>query len=360
MICLVVLLITGCEKPQTEAEEIIRPVRYQEVRETTGRQLRVYTGTSRDTAATRMSFRVAGRVSELHIKVGDRTEAGQVIARLDPTDLELRVQEVRAALEQAQANQRNAQSVLTRVRGLYENNNASRNEMDSARANAEAADAQVKTIANQLRLVRRQLSYAELRAPAACDVADLDVEVNENVAAGQPIALLGCGGDTEVKVQVPGSVISEIRSGDPATVRFAEIEDVLFPGTVAEVGVAATEVGTTFPVTVRIDEEPVPLRSGLSGEVNFMVGSTDGKGRILLPLSAVGGDMQGRFVFVLKNPDQKVTTLDRRAVEVGELTARGVEILSGVEPGEKVVTAGVSQVRDGQKVRVLERLEQAS
>ncbi len=351
------LLLVGCEKEQEVAEEIIRPVRYLEVQPTTGRDERIYAGTSRDTAATRMSFRVAGRVSYLGIKLGDRTTDNQVIARLDAADLQLRVQEARAALDQAKANQRNAASVLARVRGLYENNNASRNELDGARANAEAADAAVASIANQLQLVQRQLGYTVLRAPAVCDVATMDVEVNENVAAGQPIALLGCGGETEVKVQVPGSVISAIRQGDKVEVRFAEIDGHVFPATVTEVGVAATEVGTTFPVTVKIDEEPIPLRSGLSGEVKFKVGSTDGAGRMILPLAAVGGDLRGRFVFVLKHADKKVTPVVRQPVEVGTLTGTGIEVLKGLEAGQKVVTAGVSQLRDGQKVSVLKKLE---
>lgn len=354
------LSLQGCEQEQAVQEEIIRPVRYVTVQSTTDREQRVYTGTSRDTAATRMSFRVAGRVSELNIRLGDRTRENQVIARLDAADLRLRVQEARAALDQARANQRNASSVLSRVRGLYENNNASRNELDSARANAEAADAAVASIANQLRLAERQLGYTELHAPAACDVAKVDIEVNENVAAGQPIALLGCGGETEVKVQVPGSVSYGIRQGDKVEVRFAEIDNVVYPATVTEVGVAATEVGTTFPVTVKIDEEPVPLRSGLSGEVTFRVGSGDGRGRIILPLSAVGGHLDGRFVFVLKDPSQDITTVERRLVQVGDLTGQGLHILDGLKVGEQVVTAGVSQLRDGQRVRMLKRLEEGA
>ncbi len=351
------LLLAGCEQQEVVHEEVIRPVRFTTVEATTGREQRVYTGTSRDTAATRMSFRVAGRVSELNIRIGDRTRNNQVIARLDAADLQLRVQEARAARDQAKANQRNASSVLARVRGMYENNNAARNELDAARANAEAADAAVASIANQLQLAQRQLGYSVLTAPAECDVATLDIEVNENVAAGQPIALLGCGGETEVKVQVPGSVSYGIRQGDKVEVRFAEIENVVYPATVTEVGVAATEVGTTFPVTVKIDEEPVPLRSGLSGEVTFRIGSGDEAGRIILPLAAVGGHVDGRFVYVLKDPQQRITTVERRLVKVGDLTGHGVHILEGLEPGEKVVTAGVSQLRDGQRVRMLQHLE---
>ncbi len=353
-----VLLLPGCEQQQPVLEEIIRPVRYTTVQPTTAREMRVYTGTSRDTAATRMSFRVAGRIAELNIRIGDRTEKDQVIARLDAADLRLRVQEARAALDQAKANQRNASSVLARVRGLYENNNASRNELDGARANAEAADAAVASILNQLRLAERQLGYAVLHAPARCDVARVDIEVNENVAAGQPVALLGCGGETEVRVQVPGSVSYGIRQGDKVEVRFAEIDNVVYPATVTEVGVAATEVGTTFPVTVKIDEEPIALRSGLSGEVTFRIGSRDDDSRIILPLSAVGGHVDGHFVYVLKDPDQPVTTVERRMVKVGDLTGQGMHILEGIAPGEKVVTAGVSQLRDGERVRVLDRLEE--
>ncbi len=360
VVLLGVLLAAGCEQQQPPQEEIVRPVRYMKVQPTGEKQRRVFPGSSRDSAATRISFRVSGRIAQLNMKVGDRVKAGQVIARLDDQDFRLQVSQAAASLEQARASQRNAASVLERVRGLYENNNASRNELDAARANAEAADASVQTILNQLRLARRQLGYAELSAPADCDVATVDVEVNENVAAGQPLGLLGCGGQTEVKVVVPGSTISLIRQGDSVKVRFPAIENVVFPGTVTEVGVAATEIGTTFPVIVRINEEPVPLRSGLAGEVEFSLGTSDGRERILVPLSAVGGDLNGRFVYVVQPGAERRGTVARRVVEVGELSDAGMEITGGLEAGDLVVTAGVSQLKDGQPVRLLENLESGS
>lgn len=350
-----VFLLTGCEKESIEYEELIRPVRYMEMQSTLSSQARVFSGISRDTAATKISFRVNGRVDEINMKVGDIVQKGQEIIKLDQADFRLRVSEAQAGLDQAKASARNADAVLKRVRGLYENNNASRNELDAARAQAEAAKALVASIQNQLGLARRQLSYTVMKAPAECDVAIIDVEVNENVQAGQPIGLLGCGGETEVKVVVPGSVIARIREGDSAKVTFSAIENVVYPAVVTEVGVAATEVGTTFPVIVKITEQPFPVHSGLAGEVEFKLGNLGAsEERLLVPLAAVGEDLGGRFVFALESAESGQYIVRRKAVETGEMIDGSIALVSGVEPGEKVVTAGVSQLKDGQKVRLYE------
>jgi multidrug efflux pump subunit AcrA (membrane-fusion protein) len=122
--------------------------------------------------------------------------------------------------------------------------------------------------------------------------------------------------------------------------------------TVTEVGVAATGSGTTFPVTVRLDGADAAVRAGMAAEVGFRFGSGDAPGRVRLPAHCVGEDAAGRFVWVLDPAAEGRAVARRRGVSVGELTTEGLTILEGLEDGDRVVTAGVSQVRDGETVRV--------
>jgi RND family efflux transporter MFP subunit len=277
----------------------------------------------------------------------------QVLARLDPTDYELMVQEALAGLAQAEAAARNAEADYERVRGLYENNNASRRELDGARANSESSQALVQAAEKRLEQARRQLSYCTLRAPVDGTVASSDAEVNENVRAGDKLFLLTAGAETEVEVALPESVISEVALGQPVEVTFDALPGRGFEGVVTEAGATSVGTATTFPVTARLVGSDPSIRSGMAAEVGFRFGS-GGSGRMLVPAVAVGEDREGRFVFVLDRSGEGQGVVRRQAVSVGELTGGGLEVTSGLADGELIVTAGVRRLVDGEEVLVQE------
>lgn len=340
-------VVSSCGGDRGEPPLPIRPVRYLEVYSTTGKRVRSFSGAARADVEISLSFRVGGNIRRLLVVRGDRVEAGQLIAELDPTDYELQVQEAEAALFQAEARARQAESDYDRVRGLYENRNTSKADLDAARAAAESARAQIDASMKRLEQARAQLSYTRLRAPTAGSMASVSVEVNENVAAGQEIALLNAGSRPEVSVAVPESLIGQIRRGDDVVVSFDAFPGKTFPAVVSKVGVAATELATTFPVAVQLREDNEDVRSGMAADVAFTFGAADESERYLLPPHAVLEDRDGRFVFIVEPGEPGRGVVRRRPVAVGELTGDGLEVLKGLSDGERVVTAGVSQIHDG-------------
>lgn len=342
----------SCSK-EPEVEEVIRPVRYQKVFVSGGERTRSFSGVAQASQESRLSFKVAGTVKRIAVKVGDKVQVGQLIAELDPRDYELRVEEAEAALIQAQAQQRNAEANYERMRKLYENRNASRNDLDAARAAAESATAQVKTIEKRLELSKSQLSYTRLSAPATGSIATVECEVNENVRAGETVVQLSSGASIEVKIAVPEVLIYQIREGQRVTVTFDAMPEQRFTARVTEVGVSPTGYATTFPVTVGLEQASPPVRPGMAAEVSFQFQSTQ-RERIIVPSVAVSEDRQGRFVFVVEPGEQGFGVAARRPVVIGDFTEEGIEILEGLSDGERVVTAGVSKLRDGQKVRIAE------
>ena len=352
---LALTLVAGCgsDQPPPQREEVLRPVRYVVVTPPSDGRERTFSGTSRAGQEAQLSFKVGGTIKMIPVKLGDRLKPGQVIARLDQAKLELELQKASAALAQAKAEQRNAGANYKRVRNLYENNNASRNDLDGARAAAESAQAQVRSMAKSLELAQLNLSYATLKAGEACSVATVQAEVNENVSAGQDVVSVTCGESNEVAVLVPEGLIAEVRVGMRAGIRFSSIDAVGFSGRVTEVSVAS-EGGAAFPVTLQILESHPSLRSGLAAEVTLRFTANNGAaGNIHVPAVAVGQDAVGRYVFVVEETDQpNVGVISRRTVQVGELTQDGLVLLDGVAPGDRVVTAGVSIIRDGLRVKV--------
>lgn len=353
------LLLISCGK-EPQVEEVIRPVRYQKVYISGGERSRTFSGVAQASQESRLSFKVAGNIRRIPVKVGDKVEVGQLIAELDPKDYELQVEEAQAALSQAEAQQRNADANYERVRKLYENRNASRNDLDAARAASESAEAQVKSVEKRLELAKSQLSYTRLTAPTRGAIATVEHEANENVNPGQTIVQLTSGSSIEVEVAVPEVLISQVKEGEKVTVTFDAMPEQTFPARVTEVGVASTGYATTFPVTVRLEAADQSVRSGMAAEVSFMfesaqqAGGSPGRKQINVPSVAVGEDRQGRFVYVVEPTDSGFGIAHRRPVMIGDLTEQGIEILEGLNDGDRVVTAGVSKLTDGQKVRLPE------
>jgi multidrug efflux system membrane fusion protein len=345
------LFLAACGE-EVVVEKVLRPVRYQKVTKSGAARVRSFAGVARASLESQLSFRVVGTVEWVPAIVGAAVERGQVLAQLDPTDYELMVQEAVAGLAQAGAAERNAQADYERVRGLYENNNASLRELDGARATAESTGAQVEAAQKRLEQARQQLSYCTLRAPVAGRVASVDVEVNENVSAGQKVFLLTAGSDIEVEVALPGALISDVRVGQRVEVNFTALPERRFEAEVTEAGVAAVGTATTFPVTVRLAEADRDIRSGMAAEVAFPFESAAEAGRILVPAVSVGEDRDGRYVFVIERGDEARGVVRRRSVTVGELTADGIEVLSGLDEGELVATAGVRRLVDGEEVKL--------
>ncbi len=345
--------LIGCGGEAEEASPVIRPVRYQEVLSTGAKRQRSFSGTARAGVESQLSFRVAGTVQSVSVAVGNTVKKGQEVARLDATDLALQLQEAEASLSQARAAERKADADYGRVRGLYENENASKSDLDAARAQAESNRAQVAAAQQRRELARRQLSYARLIAPVDGAIASVLVEANENVGSGTPVALLTSGSRPEVEVAMPGVLISEVREGATAEVAFDALPGVSYPAAITEVGVAATGAGATYPVTARLTADDSSVRSGMAATVTFRFESGDGEERIFVPPVAVGEDRDGRFVFVLEPGEGELGTARRRPVSIGDLTPEGIEIKDGLVDGELLVTAGVRRIQDGQQVKVL-------
>ncbi len=347
------LILPSCkEKEQTQ--EIIRPVSYIQVFSTGGSRIRTFPGVAQAGTESRLSFKVAGTVKRVAVGVGDRVQEGQIIAELDPYDYQLKVQQARASLLQAEAQARNADSAYDRTRSLYENKSASKQDLDAARMAYESANAMVQASQKQLEQALLHLSYTKITAPENGAIAEVNCEVNENVQAGMPLFLLTAGLQLEVKVSIPEILISQIEENKEVSVKFDAIPDKEFQANVSEVGIRSTTLATTFPVIILLKQTDPDIRSGMAASVSIRFESKDERVRFIVPSEAVGEDREGRFVFLVDlQPEQEgYGIIRRKPVVIGELTSEGIEVFEGLVDGDRVVTAGISYIVDGQKVKL--------
>ncbi len=350
--CLVPVL-SGCgDSDQQAAEAPVRAVRSIVVNADNTGQSRTFSGTLHASQETKLSFKVSGAIEEIAVNVGDMVKKGDIVAQLDATPYELQAQQANASLVSAQAERRNAKSNYERVKNLYEGGNASKNELDNARASAETTTAMAQSNRKTLEIARLNVAYTKLKMDDDCAIASVDAEEGENVTSGTQIFHATCGDELEVRLDIPETVIGYIKKEMPVQVRFSALKGKKFQARVTEVGVSAVDGGTTFPVTVVLNElEQDDLKTGLSADVIFSFKAAGSqKQAVVVPSFALTEDETGRFVFIVEDQQGKAV-IRRQNVTVGSVLQSGIEILSGLEPGMRVVTAGVSVLREGMEVK---------
>lgn len=351
-IFLLLIIVAACGEEE-QIEELIRPVRYQEVIFGGSGRLRIFTGTAKAGIESKLSFKVGGTIKSINVKLGDGVKRGQLIASLDATDYSVRVKEAEAGLKEAESQELNAKNNYDRSKALYESNSISKSELDAARARYESAKANVERMKSALQYARLQLSYTRLTAPIDGTIAEVPAEINENVNVGKHVVTITSEGETEVEVFVPEVFISRIEVGTEVDIAFDAIRDKDFTGKVSEVGVSTGGYATTYPVKVNLDEEDPRIKPGMAAEVRFNFEVTDDLNRIIVPLASVGEDDEGRYVFTVTPDSVGIGIANKVRVNVGELTGDGLEILEGLVDGDLVVTAGVTRIQNGQKVKLL-------
>lgn len=347
------LQVAACEsKPKLEAETVIRPVRVERVESGTRARLRTFSGMAQAGTETQLSFQLGGTVVGFKLKVGDKLKKGTHVASLEATDQALAVQEAQAGVTQADAQRVNAQASYDRVRALYENNNATQAQLDAARASRDSATAAVAAAKKRLQLAQSQAGKTRLQAPVEGTVAKVLVESGENVRPGQPIAVVNSGSKTEVAFAVPESLIASVKQGQSATVEFDSVPGESFPADVTEVGVSPSGTAATYDVVAKLKTEDERIKSGMAAEVQLRFGDANKSDKLFVNPKAVGEDRAGRFAYVAVPTDPGFAKVVRRKLKVGEISAGGLEVLSGIKPGELIVTAGLTYLEDGKRVRL--------
>ncbi len=334
------------DKDFVEKKKKLRPVKYIKVVKTFDKTDRIFSGIAKADKESRLSFRVDGLIDLIMVKVGDLVYKGQIIAQLDPADYRIKVNAVKASLSKFSARKRNAVANYNRIRDLYKNLNVSRNELDAARSLAEASVAAVQSIKNQLELSVRQLEYTRMTAPSLCHIADVMVEENEGVVSGQPVVSINYGLRITVEFRVSEVLISQVKKNSTVKVVFDAVPGKIFNAAITEIGISSAGIETTFQVLARLNSTDRRIMPGMAAEVTCFFEQKAAKGKFIVPSFAVGKDLKGTFVFVVKHIEKETGRIYRRSVVPGEFTPKGFEILEGLVSGDLVVIAGINKIED--------------
>ena len=346
-------VLAGCDsEPEQDAVERIRSIKPYYVHEPAGGDVRRYSGTIAASDTSALSFAVAGRVETVSVKRGERVVSGQVLATLNPKPFVLDVQAAQSQLASAKANYADKNTVLDRQNQLFNKGWVARAALDQAVAAFEAAEGELNLARSRVGSAEWDLANTRLTAPFDGLIARRDVEPYEEVSVGQATFQINSEGALEVDVSVPDSVVSRLSIGETVTVDVSTIVDCGCIGRITEIGTASGSANAV-PVVAALLGSGRDLLPGMSAEVT-MVLSGGGKARgFLVPLAAIAPGDEAARGYIFKY-DVEASVLRKVPVRGGKGAAKNlIEIVEGVGAGDIIAAAGVSFLRDGQRVKLL-------
>lgn len=345
----VVTLLAACSKP-AEQPEPIRSVKVVRVQTDSLLAAAEFSGEVRARTESRLGFRVGGKLLSRPVQVGQRVQAGTLLAQLDAQDLQLAAEAARAQLAAAQTNRDLAQADLKRFKELREQNFISGAELERREANFKAAQAQMEQAQAQAKGQGNQSGYARLLADGAGVVTAVEAEPGQVLGAGTPVVRLALDGPRDVLINVPEDKVAAIALGSEADVRVWGSAKTL-AATVREVAASADPVTRTFAVKLALPaSENLPL--GATVTVLPKALSRVEAAAIKLPTSALQRQGDKVAVWVL---DEASMTVQARPIQIATADGNEVVVASGLEPGMSVVLTGVHVLNNGQKVRIYQQ-----
>lgn len=331
-ITLLAALVASCG--HKEQEKSARPVEVEAmtVGGTSAGAAGEYVGTVTERTATVLSFEVAGNVSSLRVDEGDHVKRGQLLGTVTPNTLQDAHYATTVALKQAR-------DAYNRMKPLHKEGVISDMkwvDVESKLRQAEAAE----------RIAKEQLGHTGLYAPAAGVISARSVEPGMNVIPGQQVFKLVDISSVDIKISVPENEIAGISKGAKAGIVVGAIGNAAYTATVTEKGVSANPLSHTYDVKLTLSNPGGRLMPGMVCKVSLASGAVSEQ--VIVPLNTIELDTDNtRFVWTVENGRAA-----RRVITVGNFAGNGVEVVSGLKPGDRVITVGAQKVSQGMKVEI--------
>jgi RND family efflux transporter MFP subunit len=402
----ILVLVVGCSKAPPASTTVVRPVKTMVVAVGEDSRVRTFPGRVEASNKVELAFQVPGLLESLPVREGQAVKKGEMVAQLRQDEFQARLKNLQSQLEgtraalqalragarpeerlRLEAQVRSAEATLVNARADFgrsaqllrsrvisplendravaaysvaqENYKAARQTLEQGTTAREedlqAKEAEVRGIESRVVEANLQLTDSTLLAPFDGVIATRFVEQGQNIRATQPVIKFQDVDEIDIAVDIPETVMAaDIRPADvlQMVAEFSAAPGIQFPVRIKEVAQRADPVTQTFTVRVAMKSPPdVNLLPGMTSTVTitYRRASILG-GRILAPTSAVFKDSSGEQVAWVLGAEGTVT---RRVVTLGEATAGQVEIVSGLQPGDRIAVAGASSLRDGMKVRDL-------
>ncbi|MFJ7312703.1 efflux RND transporter periplasmic adaptor subunit [Pseudomonas sp. NPDC098747] len=345
MLGLLTLLAACGDKKQVEKE--LPRVFVQEVKPVDYAASVTLTGDVQARVQTDLSFRVGGKIIQRSVDVGDRVTAKQVLAKLDPKDLQTNVDSAQAQVLAEQARVKQSAAAFVRQQKLLPKGYTSQSEYDAAQAQLRSSQSALKAAQAQLANAREQLSYTSLIAEAPGIITARQAEVGQVVQATVPIYSLARDGERDAVFNVYESLLAGPPEDRSIEVSLLDNPKIKTTGTVREITPAVSAQTGTVQVKVTLHSLPDGMQLG---SVVSATAKAPGKSAVELPWSALTKNLSDPAVWIIDGEGRA----QLHTVTVGRYLTGKVIVSDGLKAGDKVIIAGGQLLHPGMKVEIAE------
>ena len=343
ILSVVIFLLPGCGDNHGNKTVPVRTVRYVVVGSAQTLPALERTGEIHAHDETILSFRTGGRIVTRSVDIGDRVNAGQLLATLENTTSQNQLDGAQADYEGAKASAQVAALNVSRMQKLMPTGAIARTQLDNARADWLVARARLKNSESALRNARENLGWTRLIAPQSGMITEVSASAGQVVTGGQSVLTLATGEARDVVFDIakPDAIPPQEQAG----LRVSLLSDPSVQASAALRDISPQADPQTRTWRVRATLQNPPLAMALGASVTVTLPATGPHG-YALPASALSRVGDKPAVYVI-NPQSQAQL---RVVVPAYYTATSVIISGGLEPGDRVITAGVSKLRSGEPV----------
>ncbi|MBY5867535.1 efflux RND transporter periplasmic adaptor subunit [Rhizobium leguminosarum] len=338
--------VSACSEEKAEVKHVIRPVKVVEIAKAGDTRKLDYSGAVKARIEMNLGFRVAGKITERLVNIGDRVKPGDVLARIDSTDYQLAVKTAEANLAAAEKGVQTADLANKRAEQLFDKNAVPKSQAEQASLSYDQAVSTRDAARSSLDQAKNQVSYTDLQAGQNGIVTTVNADTGQVVASGTPVVTVAIDGEKEVQIAVPENDIAEFKPGKTVKASFWADDGLVLDGKVREVSGSADQQSRTFAVRVSLPNDPQVLL-GMTATIEADV--SNGNSYVSIPLSALAEQDGKQMVWTV---DRDTATVHGRDIKVADFTGDGVHVTEGLDTGDLVVSAGTQFMSENLKVKV--------
>jgi multidrug efflux system membrane fusion protein len=313
-----------------------------------------------------LAFRVPGYVVSLKqvrgqdgrlrdLAEGDHISRGSVLVQIRTSEYQDKVKQSTSQIEAAEAAALKAKLDWERATRLYDAQSITKPEYDSAKAQFDATQAEVRAARAQTNEAEVALRDTSLVMPFNGDIVKKSVDLGAFVGPGTPVLAVANTDIVKITVGVPDITVRSVKLGRPVNVTVDAFPDRIFAAHISRISSAADATTKNFDVEVAIANREHLLKAGMIGSLQLeKVTLADKTPTLTVPISAIVQAPGGKYGVYLLAQGNRGEVARLRTVETGAVVDTDITIISGLTPGERIITTGANLLKEGQRVEVLQ------
>ncbi|MGN6341735.1 MAG: efflux RND transporter periplasmic adaptor subunit [Ginsengibacter sp.] len=289
-----------------------------------------------------------GQIKSIYVKQGDKVHKGQLILKLDDAVAQQNVTAIKQQMGSVKAQLGLAQSVYDRQKNLWSQNIGTEVQLLQAKTNVETLQNQLKAIEAQVKTAQEQANQSNVYSDVNGTVDEITAHVGETFN-GNPLT----GGyikvvnetDLKITVTVPENYSGKVHKGSPVIVTIPDANKT-FNGTISFISQAIGDLNRGFIAEIKVPKG-LNLRPNQIAKVKIL--DYNAPGSIAIPLNTIQTGQEGKFVLLAGNEDSTMVA-KKRVVTIGQFYGDSIEVKSGLQPGDKVITEGFQGLFEGDPI----------